>query len=312
MNPQDSDKPTLPEPTDRDLPGSEGNVVTSLESGRASRAGDSQGPRRPRARLCRWFAAQIGSARFELTALAYLAIFTAVYWISFALRFDFEIPAETMVLFWISLPGLLLIKLPVYYFSGHFHDWWSIATFSDLTALIRAASMSLLLMALVDHCFFEWGQIPRAVIALDYILSIVALGTIRLMGRQFREQFSGGVAAGTVNRALMIGADRDSAILAYQIQWYSQTPYRICGLVDVEGARKGVRLGQIPVLGALEDLPEIAKITKAEEVLMTADKLNGRRLQELMEACNELDLNLNIIRPIEVRPVSENHAPGSR
>ncbi len=85
--------------------------------------------------------------------------------------------------------------------------------------------------------------------------------------------------------ALLVGTDLANGILAHQIQSHYHLPYRVRGLLATDEFTRGARLGQIPILGQLEDVGEIAAVYHATDVLVVAGTLAGRRLRQLMEAC---------------------------
>ena len=53
--------------------------------------------------------------------------------------------------------------------------------------------------------------------------------------------------------ALLVGTDLSNGILAHQIQSRSDLSYRVRGLLATDETDKGARLGQIPILGKVDD-----------------------------------------------------------
>ena len=168
----------------------------SDDSGRSSREEMSRIPgdipRSPlkaqAGRFLRGMASRFHSKRVWLLGAAHLLAFALSYGIALTLRFDFSADAKTMSLFWVSLPWVVAIKTVVFFFSGHYDGWWSYVTFSDLLALLRASLMSLLLIAAVDHFAVDY-QIPRGLLIIDCMITILLLGSLRASWRMFSEQF---------------------------------------------------------------------------------------------------------------------------
>ena len=132
--------------------------------------------------------AGLRSPRFWLLAMGHLALFGLIFWSAYLLRFDFAVPDSLAHTFWLSLPWVMGVKLVVFYASGHYHGWWRYVTFADLMALMRASLVSLLAMGAMDH-FVRSFTIPRGVLVLDLLISIVVLGSLRASWRLAREQF---------------------------------------------------------------------------------------------------------------------------
>jgi FlaA1/EpsC-like NDP-sugar epimerase len=255
-----------------------------------------------------WAVGQLSAKRVALLGLGHLAVFVAVYWTAFELRFGFTVPVASMEVFWLSLPWVLGAKLIVFYLLGHYHGWWHYVTLADLVALIRASVLSLFAIAVIDHFALPY-QIPRAVPILDCVVGILALGALRASPRLFREQFQPIFRKNGCRWALLVGADYSSAILAYQIHSHLQLPYRIRGFLATDNARKGSRLGQIPILGNLDDLHTVAAAYRITDVLVTAGTLPGRQLRQLMESCDQAGLKLKIIRSVEDRFSGDHRVP---
>ena len=243
--------------------------------------------------------------RVCLLALGHAVVFATAFWISFLLRFDGNIPAHLHYLFWASLPAVLSIKLYTYYATGHFHGWWRYVTFSDLVALFRASLISLITLVVLNHYALN-GKLPRVVVIIDCLVTVLMLGALRASWRMCREQFW--FQGGRARIALMFGADHDNGVLAHQIHSNRQLPYRVVGFIDDDLRRRGTRLGGIPVYGDSRDLSEIATRVKATDVLVVADELPGAELRDLMDRCDRAQLTLKMV-PSVVNQFRGNRLP---
>jgi FlaA1/EpsC-like NDP-sugar epimerase len=146
----------------------------------------------------------------------------------------------------------------------------------------------------------QYEHIPRGVLLLDCLLTIVILGALRSSWRGFREHFWPAINTRDCRWSLLVGTDHAAGVLAHQIQSNAQLRCRIRGLVATNG-EKAKRLGQIPILGSLEDIRQIAQSSAATDVLVISGTLPGERLRSLMETCNEAGLHLRIIPALEDR-----------
>lgn len=252
-------------------------------------------------------ARQLMSMRSWFLALGHAAIFGVAYWLAFLLRFDFWLPLETVVLLGATLVWVVALKLLVFCLLSQFRGWWRYVTFADLIALLRAVAISLFLLAAVNF-FLQW-QIPRSVLILDCITTTVLLGAVRSSWRMFREIFHPVLADKNCRWALLVGTDLSNGILAHQIQSHFRLPYRVRGLLATEAVTHGEQLGQIPILGVIEDVCDIAAAYHATDVLVVAGTLSGPRLRGLMEACERGGLKLKIIRSLEDRFGGDSHIP---
>ena len=239
--------------------------------------------------------------RAWLLALGHLVVFTLVYWSAFLLRFDFGIPHDQFHLFCITLPWLLAVKFTIFLFMGHYEGWWAYVTFADLVAVVWSSLLATVAVVAVGYFFGTDYFVPRSVLIMDWAGSVVLLAALRGTWRLYREQFWPIFGGGPHRWALLVGTDHHTGMLAHQIQSCGELPYRIRGLVAVDDAVVGSRLGQMPILGRLDDIHEISAATKATDVLVTAGTLAGPRMRNLMNACTEAGLQLKIIRRMEDR-----------
>ena len=249
--------------------------------------------------VCRSLCAGLRSPRFWLLAVGYLMLFSLIYWLAYVLRFDSDVPFRYQIYFWNSLPWLLGVKFVVFYASGHYHGWWRYVTFSDLTALMRASLVSFLVLAAIDYLVSAYF-IPRGVLVLDAMLSILILGSLRASWRLAREQFRSLFGSRGRVGVLMAGADDTTALLAHQIQSHPDSKYRVRGFLESNGAPTcGRRLGQIPVVGRIREAATVAAELGVNRILMLSKGLPDHQLHELMKQCDEFGMELKIIPRME-------------
>jgi FlaA1/EpsC-like NDP-sugar epimerase len=255
----------------------------------------------------REIANQGATPRAWLLAGGHAAVFAAAYWFAYLLRFGYNVSDPDFGIFRASLWWVLGAQLVVFGLLGQFHGWWRYVTFADLTALLRASAVSLVILASVDY--FLRLSIPRGIILLDGILIIAMFSAVRASWRMFREVFHPMLNGKDSRWALLVGTDLSNGILAHQIQSHFRLPYRVRGFLSTDPSVGNAYVGQIPVLGILENVREIAEAYRATDVLVVAGTLSGPRLRTLMEACEKGGLSLKIIRPLEDRLGGDEHVP---
>jgi FlaA1/EpsC-like NDP-sugar epimerase len=238
--------------------------------------------------------------RVWLTALLYLMVFSLVYWVAFLLRFDFVIPADDMKVFWATLPWVLGIKFFVFLIAGQYDDCWSYMTFSDLIVLVRFSVAVTIFLAAGQYLLHLGFLIPRSVIIIDCFGSVIFLSALRGAWRLYREEFWPILNPNYYRWALLVGTDHATGLLAKQMQSHLELRYRVRGFLATEDGRVGSRLWQIPILGRLEDVCQVAVACAARTVLVIAGTLAASRLRELTDICEKAGLEVKTIHPIHV------------
>lgn len=244
-----------------------------------------------------------------LSGAAYVAVFSVAYLGAFLLRFDFNVPGDYMVAFWMTLPVVIAMKLAVFGFSGQLHGWLRLVSFRDLTGLASACLLALLLLATADF-FSGIVSLPRSVLVLDCLLTLLIAACIRSSWRMFSEVVRPMIDSRRYAPALLIGTDSETVLLARQIQSYGRLPLQVCGLIDTTG-RFGTRsaVGGFHVLGRLTDIEAVARARKLEVVLVHTELLPGKLMRQLMETCERLDIRLQIVRRFEDRVTGSGQIP---
>ena len=239
------------------------------------------------------------SFRSLCSLLIHAVLFGLTFWLAFALRFDFSIMPIQVLIFWEGIPWLFGVKLAIFYCTGQYHGWWQHVSFADLAALTRACVLSLLVLAAIDHFVLDY-QIPRSILLLDTLLTLVIVGGSRAAWRFYVEHFLQQWNSEDRESALFVGADVSDGRLAQQIHAHPELRYQIKGFLSTNCAvKRGSSLGGIPVVGVLDDINDVTVDNEISVVLITAGRLPGARLRMLMEACDQNGIEVRIIPPIE-------------
>jgi FlaA1/EpsC-like NDP-sugar epimerase len=177
--------------------------------------------------------------RISLLFLIHSAAFSAVLYLAFLLRFDFDIPSRMMERFKESLPVLVGTKLLIFYFLGSFFGWWRFITFSDLVAIIRATVVSALLLVAIEYFTNRSFGVPRSIIAIDLVLTVCAIGGLRSCVRFSREHFFAPLKRDSTRRALMVGANGNSTTWMRHFENDRTLQFKIVGFLDSDPGKRG-------------------------------------------------------------------------
>lgn len=239
------------------------------------------------------------SKRVYLLALVHVAAFAAIYFLAFALRFDFALPTDFGAMLRHTLLMVVFLKLVIFYLFGNFHGWWRYVTFADLAAIVRAATLSLLITAGADYFLISNLQIPRAILLLDWVLTILVLGGLRSGVRFSREHFWPLVRRTDHSKALFVGADESSAALVNRIHNDARLPFRIVGFIDADAKKTGSCLGGIKVLGGWSEIPRLAEENEVRHIVITSGSLPGPAMRALVKFCEDAQLTVRVLPALE-------------
>ena len=224
--------------------------------------------------------------RRVLVILAHVLMWTASFYASFLLRFEFGIPHPYLVQVPKWLATLLVVRAGVHASLGLFHGLWRYSGSRDLIALIKAATISTAIFALVVTFVGPKG-LPRAVIVMDWIGSIVVVGGVRFSIRALREiavQVAKPPPEGR-RRLLIVGAGDAGEMLMREIVRTHAARYEVIGFVDDNKVKVGERIHGVPVLGPLADTRSIVTEREIDELIIAIPSASGKEMRHIVDLC---------------------------
>ena len=207
---------------------------------------------------------------------------------SFALRLDvgqlpFYFPAALLM-----CAVALIVKTPVYYFFGLYRRLWIYASTSELrliTAAVTTASVltSGVMLVLISAGFILPGM-PRSALGIDWLLSLVLIGGSRFALRILSEQ-SGARPNGKARKVLIIGAGDAGALVVRELQKSSQLNLMPIGFLDDDPDKQRHEINGVPVIGVVNDLPDVFDAHPVEEVIIAIPSAPGRIIRLVTDVC---------------------------
>ena len=164
--------------------------------------------------------------------LLHALVFAVVYWLAFSLRLDFELTEDEWATMLLTMPGIVVLKMIIFYYAGHCHRSWYSVSFSDLTALFHSATLSLLIIWRSTDCSCTTIHPPRGVLLLDWAMTILVLGGLRAVGRMSREELSPRLWRSGYRKALIVGANQSGETLARHLLSDRRLKYQPVGYLD--------------------------------------------------------------------------------
>ncbi|MCX8097779.1 MAG: polysaccharide biosynthesis protein [Casimicrobiaceae bacterium] len=227
----------------------------------------------------------IGNPR-ALLALIYdtsaaAALWAGLYWVRFNIPFEERDFTANDVLR--SLAWMLPIHVAVFLGFGLYRGLWRYASITDLLRIIyatfTATALTVLSLALIRPESFIW---PRSVVLLHPFLLIVLMGGARMAYRSWKEHTLFGLNAARGEPVIVLGAGDTGARLVTELR---RTPqWRVVALLDDDPTTAGARLHDVPVVGSLARLQEVAETFGARHAILAMPKAGPalrRRVAEL-------------------------------
>jgi FlaA1/EpsC-like NDP-sugar epimerase len=230
-------------------------------------------------------------------------LFSLALLLAYSLRFEFAVPPVFFQQMLFLLPVAVLLKIAFFWMTGLYRGMWRYTGLPDLWKIGRAVFMAEASMIFYVAFISHFRGYPRSVFVLDALLAFVFACGARILIRSLYEITSkpgewrnvflpdNFCVSSSATRVLVIGADDDGARIAKEILEVRNSGLRLAGFVDSDPDRIGRRIHGLPVYGPLEDLPRVATMACAREVLVSAGQ-EGARLRQIMKACESAQLGI--------------------
>jgi FlaA1/EpsC-like NDP-sugar epimerase len=247
--------------------------------------------------------------RKPLIIFAHIIAFSASLILSFLVvhKMRFERPG------WVDIyPTLLLffliIKLVVFWFFKQYKGWWRYVGISDLREIFRA---SLISTFVIVSSWFILGSIDAVRINLpsdikrpaegvciaDMFATILILGGFRILIRLYFEEFRT-AEAGRLKRFLIVGAGNAGEALLREIHRMTVAEYEVVGFIDDDLNKKGTNIHGIPILGPVEQLPEICKERNIEEIAIAIPSASHSERMRIVRVCEGIKIKFHTVPSI--------------
>ena len=232
--------------------------------------------------------------------LIYLAVvipaLTAIYYMSFWIRYEGQFDAANWALFTLTLPWFVVVKLLLFSWFRIPRNWGRYVTFYDLIAMVEATTVSLLLLGLVNRFLCIGPVVPRSIYVLDWGATIMFIGGARATLRAVRERnWRSLLWPDHAIHALIVGANDAGELLLRAIRSNLSLPYHVVGFLSNDPHTIGTAIGGVPVMGTVDQVGEIADRHQVGEVLIVADELPGRQLREVVEDARRRSIQVKVV-----------------
>jgi FlaA1/EpsC-like NDP-sugar epimerase len=228
-----------------------------------------------RAMLVRTHAAEV---------LVDLVLVTACFYSAYRLRFEGEQLDIFLPSFTASLPVVLVCKLLAHYASGLYRRSWFTFGVSDLPAVFRAVFLGSTGAVLAATYFYRFERFSRGVFIIDAVLLMLAIVASRL---SFRLMSHAAVTQSSrAKRVLICGSGERGQLLVREMLANTHWSMNPIGFVGPDAASEHSILG-VRVFGTVDDLPDVLRRLRVEELVLSGDPLDSSQQQAVMRICAE-------------------------
>lgn len=218
--------------------------------------------------------------------LFYVDLFLMVlsYFLAYALRFEWLIPASEFHTFFITLPLVIVLRVVSFSYFQLYKTYFKYLSIRDLLRMVQAVSLSS--TAIVIAVFFIGSRMhSRSIFVIDWLLLTSTMAGARVLLRLILEKPER-KSYKPLKNVLIIGAGDLGETLAREFP-KNGAHYRVVGFVDDNPAKTHTMIHGVRVFGNRHDIPEIVTRLRVDEILIAITNASSTDMQEIIEKCNE-------------------------
>jgi FlaA1/EpsC-like NDP-sugar epimerase len=231
-----------------------------------------------------------------------LLLISLVLYASFWLRFNGLIPAQFKQSMHYYIPLALLSKMTFLMLFNLYDISWRFVSLKEIIRLLKALSLGSLVLGVLFFLlkpYIQFIGFPRSILFIDYILSIILIGLLRISKRLFVEGFKNAwKLTEEKTKILIVGAGNGGEQIAREMTRLRHSKYIPLGFVDDDPAKQGIKIHGIRVLGKRENLPSLIKNNKIDEVLIALPSASSKDIRDIVKIIRRT----NMIDKIKILP----------
>lgn len=218
---------------------------------------------------------------------------------AYLVRFDFDVPDRWFAQCVRLMLGAGVIKVCAYYplrssiMSGRHFGPPNVVAIFGYAAICAALIAGLSWISLSLH-------VPRGVIAIDFLLTSIMIGGLRMAQRAFSERidFLTRDAKSGLRRAVIFGSNDAAALLISETLQDPESDVVFEAVFHEDGRRGHSSLHGVPVKGGLEDMRPYLNSRRIDLVVLAVPSPTREQMSRFNEMLVELNVPVKVLRPL--------------
>jgi FlaA1/EpsC-like NDP-sugar epimerase len=225
-----------------------------------------------------------------------LVIAAVAWWIAKWLRYAMR-PDEVVSFQLLEFPLVLLVQGLIFRWTGLYKSVWRFASLPDLWNIVRASIIGSLAIGVSLFLYDRLEGVPRSVMLLYPGILALLLGSPRLAYRYWKDSRADLFKGKTAKRVLIVGADRAGEVLCRDLR--RDNRYAVVGFVDDNPSLRGASINGHPVLGRLDQLPQLAREAAVDMLLIALPGASTAEMRRVVGLCDITDLPYRTVPRLE-------------
>ncbi|MEL7568058.1 MAG: nucleoside-diphosphate sugar epimerase/dehydratase, partial [Dehalobacterium sp.] len=217
-------------------------------------------------------------------------------YLALLMRFDGHIPGLYLDNFIRLIPFTTVVMMIFFFAFGLYRRAWEYASIGELVAVIEGVTAGSIINVAIAYVISGYTfPLPRSVFISNIILQIVLIGGSRITWRVIRDNRLGKKKNGRSKPVLIFGAGDAGVLVVKELKSHYNGEIKIIGFVDDDTKKQNMIVHGINVLGKREDIPQLVKRHKVQEVIIAMPSAEGWVKREIVGICQDADVKVKIL-----------------
>jgi FlaA1/EpsC-like NDP-sugar epimerase len=192
------------------------------------------------------------------------------------------------------------VEIAILIWFGLYRRLWRYASIWELKLIFAAGVVAAAVAWVIGAIMLPLSgltplRVPLSVLAMYSIFSIAIVAAPRLLLRVTGRRIPPRRVTDRDRRVIIAGAGSAGEMVVKEILANPQLGLTPIGFVDDDQTKLGLRLGNLPVLGTLDEMREIAKRLGASEVIIAMPRASGTVVRGVVRAAYEAGLRTRTV-----------------
>ena len=210
------------------------------------------------------------------------------YCFAFLLRYDFGTPLVGWRQVALVFIPVWAIQLTVLILFRCYKVLWRYMSGNDVPRFLAAMGVSSLIFLGLRYFMPDPFSCrpPYSITFFNAFMVTGGLLCVRLFWRLLLEGYYGGASSsGHRHRVLLVGAGSVGNLIVRELRSKSLKEMKVVGFVDDDLSKQHARIQGYPVLGTIEQLPDIVRVQKVDEVIVSMARVPRSLIRRIVMLC---------------------------
>ena len=225
----------------------------------------------------------------ERAILAFIhdVVMLCLSWVAVLLLFGFadksnsgSLPVSALQVLFVAVP----VQATVAAIFGMYQGLWRYASLPDVQRIVATVVAGTLAAAATLWAGDWMGALVFSHFFVQSLLLVVLMAGSRIAYRSWKEWAVYGRSDDQGSPVLILGAGDAAVGLLKEIM--RSRDWRVVGLLDDDGNKRNRLIHGVRVIGALDELPRIARLLKVRHVIIAMPSVAYQKRRQIIEICN--------------------------